>query len=467
MGTMKGHMTYKTIKNSGIAVAAAGAVLATTILLPHNITRAESTEFQVGVTETPGLTVSLTDPSTGAAATTRAITVTPTMATAAFNEIGLDVTVGTKSPGGFNLTMMVSDNKLRDASTGAVIESLAADSTGHANGYTCTIATGADCDFTVNRWGYRVASATSAFSTPTNYLPVSNDATLINSYTAGATDGVTHSLYFGSRVNSTQQSGNYSTTINFIATATPAITGYMQDATATTLAASMPNVGDIAYIYDSRDDKPYIIGKLKDGKYWMLENLALDKTTLKSGVTLDSSNTHLAAGKTFTLPDSTTTGFANDNTGYTKAAVNTATKNNTQPLAVGQSGTGKIGVYYNYCAASAGTYCMDSSSGSGNATSDICPKGWRLPTGGASGEFQALRNQYSSAGEYALALRTPLSGYFGDGSANYQGSYGYFWSSTFYTATNMYDLNVNTTGVAPQNGNYRFGGFSVRCVFGG
>ena len=225
----------------------------------------------------------------------------------------------------------------------------------------------------------------------------------------------------------------------------------------------MPNAGDTTKIRDSRDDTEYTIGKLADGNYWMLDNLALDKTTLKSGVTLDSSNTNLSAGKTYTLPDSTTTGFGDS--GYTTNAINNESKNTSEILLAGQSDTGKIGVYYNYCAASAGTYCMDSSSGSGNATSDICPKGWRLPTGGPSGgEFKVLRNQYASNAEFVLALRTPLAGYFIDGSLLYQGSSGLFWSSTYYNASDMYRLDVTKTEVYPQNATNRRIGSSVRCV---
>ena len=167
----------------------------------------------------------------------------------------------------------------------------------------------------------------------------------------------------------------------------------------------------------------------------------------------------------WTLPASTTTGFEDAAASYTTAAINTASKNISQSLAAGQSGTGKIGVYYNYCAATAGTYCKSmSQTGTSNATNDICPKGWRLPTGGASGEFQALRNQYSSSGEFALALRTPLSGLFADGSDLFQGAQGLFWSSTYYNATNMCILYVDTTGVNPQNTNSRRVGFFVRCI---
>ena len=132
--------------------------------------------------------------------------------------------------------------------------------------------------------------------------------------------------------------------------------------------------------------------------------------------------------------------------------------------ASGSAPAGKIGTFYNYCAATAGTYCYASGSGTGNASEDICPKGWRMPTGGSSGEYQALYGAYSSnAANFMAALVTPLSGYF-NGSANFQGSYVYFWSSTRYDGSGMHYLLVSSSGVDPARISSRYGGYSVRCV---
>jgi hypothetical protein len=132
------------------------------------------------------------------------------------------------------------------------------------------------------------------------------------------------------------------------------------------------------------------------------------------------------------------------------------------------SGSGKIGVYYNFCAASAGSYCYgngtSAGTSSGNAEEDICPAGWRMPTGGSSGEYQALYTAYSSnATNFRNALSTPLSGYFYDGSANDQGSGGVFWSSTRSNVSFMYLLYVYSSFVYPQSDDTRDSGFSVRC----
>ena len=208
-------------------------------------------------------------------------------------------------------------------------------------------------------------------------------------------------------------------------------------------------------LVDTRDYETYWVGKLADGKCWMLDNLRLGST---STTALTSANTNIASN--YTLPASTTTGF-DSSTGYTTAAINTASKDKTT-TSYG-SGSGKIGTYYNYCAASAGTIC--SSSNSSNASYDICPKRWRMPTGGSSGEYNTLYTAYGSdASSFRSALSTPLSGYFYNGSAGGQGSYGYFWSSTRNNNTYMYHLYVYSSNVYPTNISSRYLGYSMRCV---
>ena len=442
--------------------------------------------FNVTVPETPVLEVSLKRAGTNETVTGGSIEVVPTMATASFNEVGVDVKVGTSNANGFNLVMNTS-TALTDSSTGATIPSLVADATNHANGYTCTVATGATCDFTLNSWGFKVTSATTSSYSQTNYLPIPVGPTEINSYN-GVTDGVTTTFYFGSRVNAAQKAGTYTTTINFIATATIENVLYMQDNNLGTVLASMEDtkdVGDTFYLYDNRDNKAYLIGKLADEKYWMLENLALDPNTITTS--LSSSNTNMPASDDSAYSASFVAAFNDKSiirtsgfTSYTTPMINVASKDQKRQLAMlgsttitDELRTEPVGVYYNYCAATVGTYCYDSSSGVDVANTitdapyDICPKGWRLPTGGASGEFQVLRNKYQNNADYVNALRTPLSGDFYDSSAGYQGSYGSFWSSTYGSATSMYSLGVDATGVNPQNYDYRYGGFSVRCVYDG
>jgi hypothetical protein len=232
-------------------------------------------------------------------------------------------------------------------------------------------------------------------------------------------------------------------------------------------------------VYDTRDNSVYTIQRLADGNCWLLDNLRLDLTnaTVKTNLTSSTTNasdTTLGYLKNGGGTDSdkyamigVTSTWDNSVYRYSGPKINTSYATTTG--AAGYS-AGKYGVYYNYCAASAGSYCYGNATtgygtSSGDATEDICPKGWRLPTGGDSGEYQSLYTAYSSDdAAFVNALRSPLPGYFNNGSAYYRGAYGYFWSSTKYGDSNMYRLFVDTSDVDPRNRANRNLGYSVRCV---
>ena len=295
-------------------------------------------------------------------------------------------------------------------------------------------------------------------------------------------------------------------------TKVPNIT-YMQDITNDNISTVLSSLTEDAkyFLYDKRDNTPYCVSKLKDGNLWMTENLALDLTALTQtelyGTGNDAGKMTNASNTTLGYLKGTTTGTTSDKyatAAVTKAwtssysysapmiAVDSTTSggcNNAYCVNGGTAGSpwsysdstskttdgttsrvqGKIGVYYNYCAASAGSYCYgngaSAGTSSGNAAEDICPYGWRLPTGGSSGEFQALYTTYSSNyNNFVDALSTPLSGCFNNGKARSQGSYGYFWSSTRDNTTTMYRLFVDSSSVSPQRYGNRNYGYSVRCI---
>lgn len=209
----------------------------------------------------------------------------------------------------------------------------------------------------------------------------------------------------------------------------------------------------------------------------MLDNLRLDpaNSTTLANITQSTTNAsdttlnYFKNGGGTTSDKYATAAVSNWTSSYSYSAplINATDKNNTT-TSYG-AGSGKIGVYYNYCAASAGSYCYgngtSAGTSSGNATEDLCPSGWRMPTGNTSGEFQALYTAYSSnVSNFQTALSTPLSGHFNYGSADYQGSAGYWWSSTRSGNSSVCYLSVNPSRVYPVNDNYRFGGYSLRCV---
>ena len=220
----------------------------------------------------------------------------------------------------------------------------------------------------------------------------------------------------------------------------------------TTSACTVAPVGKSKTLTDARDSNTYTVKKLADGKCWMTQNLRLNGGT--SGRTLTSSNSNVTSN--FTLPAQNTGEWC---TGYNDATcINTA--NNLY------SGDSTYGTYYSWYAATAGTgtYSMTS----GNAPSSICPKGWRLPTGSSSGEFQTLYNNYNS---YDLMTNSSgpafvLSGYRYGGGTGDQGRWGHYWSSTAVGADGAYRLRLglSSSSVNPAGAYGRYNGFPVRCI---
>jgi len=304
---------------------------------------------------------------------------------------------------------------------------------------------------TDSTWGYSVDSGTT-FSG----LPKWDDATGVaelNSSTGAAEE--TTNFLIGAKAAAGQLAGDYSNVINFFAVSKIDAEGNtkykMQD-----LTAAQCTTTPITAV-DSRDNSEYVVQRLNDGKCWMMENLRLGST---GTMTLTPEDTNITAN--WTLPASGTANFDTTN-GYTNAAINIDSRD------IADSYGSKYGTYYNYCAASAGQICMDSNSGT-SATTDVCPKGWRMPTGGVNGEIQALLTAYNigdnTAGSMALrqTLKVPLSGLFLNTSASSHGTHGYLWSSTYANSTGMYDLLFEVLNVHPWHNISRRYGFPVRCV---
>jgi uncharacterized protein (TIGR02145 family) len=250
--------------------------------------------------------------------------------------------------------------------------------------------------------------------------------------------------------------------------------------------------GEAYYLRDSRDEEPYCVSKLADGNLWLLDNLRLDlgDSIVLANTTADNTNasatslSYMKNGGGTTSDQYATSAVSYWTSSYSYSAPLIAIKDasdtsgtgwnpNTTTTSYG-NGSGKIGVYYNFCAASAGSYCYGDGTSygtsEGDADEDICPKGWRMPTGNTSGEYGALLTAYNNnqtatdTGSLQYNLSTPLFGYFFDGSAVNQGTYGYFWSSTRGGNSSMYVLYVGSSLVYPQNHYTRVNGRSVRCL---
>ena len=241
---------------------------------------------------------------------------------------------------------------------------------------------------------------------------------------------------------------------------------------------SMINVGDMqnlasssctttaALATDNRDSQVYTIQRLADGNCWMMTNLNLGATDLTTDLT--SANTNLSS----TVSAATFNGWkkSSGTATYTAAEYIPLTASNTQNgLDTDPTSGTAYGTLYNYCAASAGTICTTSNSS--NASSDLCPAGWRLPTGNTGGEFATL---YANASYNTLAkMRASvanggaafaLAGIFANRTPENQGSHGYYWSSTRFNNADIYYLYLYTSYINPSDHANLNLGFSIRCI---
>ena len=256
--------------------------------------------------------------------------------------------------------------------------------------------------------------------------------------------------------------------------------------------ASKPNEY-ITALRDERDNQVYAVAKLKDGNYWMIENLRLNNNSttpnwgdnsLSQGFGGVFSGLANAESENFS---SSTTANSLYNTGnaYTMPRYNN--NNTNSPVANMTGADGNIysyGNYYTWAAAIADTTAHSSSTDVINTS--ICPAGWHLPYSGSgtgtngdntSGGFYNLNYKINNnsnvtdatAGRNLRAYPNNFvySGYFNDSSAIIRGSSGFYWSSTAINSYDAYNLYFYSSSVSPGTGsNYKYSGNSVRCVLG-
>ena len=208
----------------------------------------------------------------------------------------------------------------------------------------------------------------------------------------------------------------------------------MQDMTPEICAKAQTH--QTATLRDIRDGNTYTVAKLKDGKCWMTQNLRIINKTITPADSDVATN--------YAIPASSINGFSSNNTS------NAYVDND--------------GGLYTWYTATAGTGTQSMSTQGQNTTVSICPKGWRLPTSGNGGEFEALNNRYSSISDLTANADFTLSGRVHSSSRGYQGSSGYYWSSTVNSSSNAYHLLLNTSYVYPANHSSKNYGFSVRCI---
>ena len=227
---------------------------------------------------------------------------------------------------------------------------------------------------------------------------------------------------------------------------------------------------EITTVIDVRDNNTYSIGKLADGNCWLRDNLRLDPTDSTTANNLSASNTNATNDVIYNYLHG---GNPNNNTGWTSTAVSSPSDwpNNTHTIPyINASDNESYGVYYNYCAATVGTYCYSANSGDGNVYYDICPAGWKLPS---YTEVDSLNNSTSNILSSFNLIRSGI--YLSGGtesepdSISYAGSRGAYWTSNGYSMRSSYArvFLIDYSRFSWDNqGSYSFraNGDSVRCI---
>ena len=467
-------------------------------ITPDAVQAEEATESSPRATTSVGLTVPATIEFADVMATPSGATTT------ASATIG----VTTTASAGYKLYLYAEDNSLKSLNSNTT-QSIASASASSLD------------NFTNNTWGYNLTEGTTA-GTTYSALPTTNTTptqTKDTSTTNSAND--TYTLSLGAKVDSTIPSGTYTSTLTISVVAEPKEVTTITEMT--TMQEMTPEIctnsqeGDTVRIADERDGKMYWIAKLKDGNCWMTQNLDFDipadgltnenglaaKTDLPDGTVWDSSSSYPPQSTTIGSPFSNTSatgtysfdpglyvndpskGWSTCNTYYEDTSTCTAgnwTKitDSMSPMTTERTdGTVVdgdvydahylVGNYYLFNAATAGTGASVTNQYD-DASSSICPKGWRLPSRGNSNDtndFYALTtgnsvttgSTLSKAPYYFIPAGFALSGSLGNA-----GSDGDYWSSTASSSLNAYILYFYSSSVNPSVNRNRYSGQSVRCL---
>ncbi len=405
--------TKLAIFSSSLLVAASAAMFIAPVIRIN--AAEESADVNVNVNPIISLTLSTS---------TLSFDVTPTVE-GSFNQKPLVATVDTNSTGGYELYFSSEDSatamtSLTSAST------ITSDFSG-----TVTSSTMAN-----NKWGYSLnttnfskipALADQAKIKDLDHFPTSNEKdTTVN---------------IATKIDNSLPSGTYSKRVLFTAVAHQSLdpSNNMQGFNCSSLA----NVGDSVVLTDSRDGNEYTVKKLKDGKCWMIDNLRI------SDRRISSADSNLPNGETWDIPASSISGFS-------EADANNVYIDNT------------YGGYYTFYAATAGWGTTSLDVTRVNSPKDICPKGWRLPTGSVEGEYYTLYEKYNTSTSLQGEPGFTLSGFIhnstimGRDEGLEQGNY---WSSTADYSNNAYRLFLNSYNYASASGSgAKICGYQIRCV---
>jgi hypothetical protein len=284
--------------------------------------------------------------------------------------------------------------------------------------------------------------------------------------------------------------GTYQAAINYGVTYTPPAPTTMQAMTAdyceNYMAVYTNNNDDdkLLTLTDTRDGQQYLVGKLADTNCWMLNNLKLGSD---HPITLTPDDTDIDANWTLPQVDNSTNGedqinphvfaFTSDQTYYDADKPNADETDIASPNFAGYA--------YNWPAATAGASQLTVPTWD-IAPHSICPKNWRLPTGGwyadedvdsLNKDFFKLYSAYDDDDDHddyddyaAFQFNGPFRGVFAPiYSAHFglwlgAGYYTYLWSSVSSYGDDAFTLKLTSDSVYPRSDWRGYYGLSARCL---
>lgn len=204
------------------------------------------------------------------------------------------------------------------------------------------------------------------------------------------------------------------------------------------------NLHETTTLVDVRDGNSYTVAKLKDNKCWMTENLRLVDKVLTP---VDSD-----VASNFTVPASNLN------------VANTYDSPTVLPMVYYNPSKPQDGAYYNWFTATAGTGGRNIPEGV-DASSSVCPSGWRLSYGGNRSEYLTLLNSYD--GNVANLRGAPLNfitpGYVHERNLIGVNSNGLYWSSTAGPANWAHRMSIWGNN-SDQGSSWQIDGALVRCL---
>ncbi len=213
-------------------------------------------------------------------------------------------------------------------------------------------------------------------------------------------------------------------------------------------------------LWDERDGNSYTVQYI-NGHCWTTQNMSL---ALETGMTLSSDTTNLRGlvpeGSTEIV--TTTLGTVGDLTSgntYTEARTHIPTEEDLTKTKLTAEANG---YWYNYCAATAGQRCEASGTNGGEATIDICPANWKMPS---DTEWNNIGGDGSYSKVNVDAFSPVAAGYWSNSTLNTPSAYGGWWSTTANDANVRYSLFYDpSNGLYSGSRYYRYNGRSVRCM---